>query len=280
MTTIYLNKKAFGILLGALFFYAVSGTQAQVIDSTNQKPALNNELPGAPVPVQTPPSQTTPVPQPTAPPPQPAPRKQPTPRTTQPQPDDQGAPVYQADPNLEPLHRKPGSTTGKNGEELPATFLDRTFIGSTGGIGFGADSYSGNNYFNVSLSPFVGYRILSRWAVGPGVTYEYVGTNGYHLSTYGGKLFTQVDLFKGILLHAEHEVLSVADLEYSPSGDIVQTRRSVSNTLAGGGYRQMNGDFGMDLYVLFNLNSGVYQYRRSNPVVRVGFIYNLHSRRN
>ena len=272
MTTLFINKKAFGILLGALFFYSVSGAQAQVIDSTNQKPALNNELPGAPVPATTPPNPTAPTTPPTAPVPQPAPR------TTPSQQDDQGAPVYQADPNLEPLHRKPGSQTGQTEEELPATFLDRTFIGSTGGLGFGSGSYSGT-YFNVSLSPFIGYRILSRWAVGPGVTYEYVGSNGYHLSTYGGKLFTQVDLFKGILLHAEHEVLSVADLEINPNNQIVEIRRSVSNTLAGGGYRQMNGNFGMDLYVLFNLNTGVYQYR-SNPVVRVGFIYNLHSRRN
>ncbi|PSR53039.1 hypothetical protein AHMF7605_05605 [Adhaeribacter arboris] len=277
MTTLFINKKAFGILLGALFFYSVSGVQAQVKDSTNQKPALNNELPGAPVPVPTQPNSTSPATQPTAPVQQPAPQKQPVPRTTQPQQDDQGAPVYQADPNLEPLHRKPISEINKSGEEAPQTFLDRTFIGSTGGIGFGSDSYSGS-YFNISLSPFVGYRILSRWAVGPGVTYEYVGSNGYHLSTYGGKLFTQVDLFKGILFHAEHELLSVADLELNTSQQIVETRRNISSTLAGGGYRQMNGNFGMDLYVLFNLNNGVYQYR-SNPVVRVGFIYNLHSRR-
>ncbi len=277
MTILFINKKAFGILLGALFFYSVTGAQAQVTDSINQKPALNNELPGAPVPVQTQPGQTAPAQQPTAPVQQPAPQKKPAPRTTQPKQDDNGAPVYQADPNLEPLHRKPGSQTGKTEEELPATFLDRTFIGTTGGLGFGSDSYSGT-YFNVSLSPFIGYRILNRWAVGPGITYEYVGSNGYHLSTYGGKLFTQVDLFKGILLHAEHEVLSVADLELRPGNQIVEIRRSVSNTLAGGGYRQMSGNFGMDLYVLFNLNNGVYQYR-SNPVIRVGFIYNLHSRR-
>ena len=179
MTTFYLHKKAFGILLGALFFYTVSGAQAQVVDSTNQKPALNNELPGAPVPVQTQPSQNTPAPQPTAPAQQSAPPRRPAPRSTAPPQDDQGAPVYQADPNLEPLHRKPDSQTGKNGEELPATFLDRTFIGATGGLG-------GFNYFNASLSPFIGYRILNRWAVGPGVTYEYTGVNGYHLSTYGG----------------------------------------------------------------------------------------------
>ncbi|QMU28381.1 hypothetical protein [Adhaeribacter radiodurans] len=277
MTILFINKKAFGILLGALFFYSVSGVQAQVKDSTNQKPALNNELPGAPVPVPNQPNQTSPATQPTAPVQQPTPEKKPTPRTTQPEKDDSDAPVYQADPNLEPLHRKSKAEMGQSGEEMPKTFLDRTFIGSTGGIGFGSNSYSGS-YFNISLSPFVGYRILDRWAVGPGVTYEYVGSNGYHLSTYGGKLFTQVDLFKGILFHAEHEFLSVADLELNPSRQIVETRRNISSTLAGGGYRQMNGNFGMDLYVLFNLNNGVYQYR-SNPVVRVGFIYNLHSRR-
>lgn len=269
MTRLYSNKKAFGILLGALFFYSVTSAQAQVKDSTNQKPALNNELPGAPVPTQTQPaqpSQTTP-----------APARQPAPRTAPPEPEEQTAPVYKVDPNQEPLHRKPVIETTQTGDgKETAAFLDRVFVGSTGGLGFGSDSYSGT-YFNVSLSPFAGYRILDRWAVGPGITYEYVGSNGYHLSTYGGKLFTQVDLFKGILLHAEHELLSVADLELNPSRQIVETRRNISSTLAGGGYRQMNGNFGMDLYVLFNLNNGLYQYR-SNPVVRVGFIYNLHSR--
>ncbi|QNF34853.1 hypothetical protein HUW51_19780 [Adhaeribacter swui] len=277
MNFLYINKKAFGILLGAFFFYSATGVQAQVTDSTNQKPALNNELPGAPVPMPTQPRQTAPATQPAPPVQQPAPQKQPTPRTTQPQQDDQGAPVYQTDPNLEPLHRKPASELNQAGEDGPQTFLDRTFIGSTGGLGFGSNSYSGT-YFNVSLSPFIGYRILNRWAVGPGVTYEYVGSNGYHLSTYGGKIFTQIDLFKGILLHAEHEILSVADLEINPSNQIVEVRRGISSTLAGGGYRQMSGNFGMDLYILFNLNTGLYQYR-SNPVVRVGFIYNLHSRR-
>ena len=80
------------------------------------------------------------------------------------------------------------------------------------------------------------------------------------------------------MLHVEHKILSVADLEINTRNQIVQTRRNISSTLLGGGYRQMNGDFGMDLYVLFNLNSGVYEYK-SNPVIRVGFIYNLHSRR-
>lgn len=275
MMHLLLKEKAFGTLLGALFFLFVTSAQAQVIDSTNQKPALDNELPGAPVPTQ--PSQTTPATQPTAPVTPPAPQKQPAPRTTPPQQDEQGAPVYQADPNLEPLHRRPEVKTSASDEEVPTSFLDRMFVGSTGGLGFGSNSYSGS-YFNLSLSPFVGYRILNRWAVGPGITYEYVGSNGYHLSTYGGKLFTQVDLFKGILFHAEHELLSVADLELNLSQQIVETRRNISSTLAGGGYRQMNGNFGMDLYVLFNLNNGVYQYR-SNPVIRVGFIYNLHSRR-
>ncbi|MDQ4139176.1 MAG: hypothetical protein M3142_01500 [Bacteroidota bacterium] len=259
MITLSISKKAFGTLLGALFFCLGTIAQAQTRDSTEQKPQLNNELPGVPVPTQTAPAQpqpsqpTTPAPQQTAP--------------TIPSPENQP----------EPAPRVQKSNTDDEEEDEKPAMLDRMFVGSTGGLGFGSNSYSGT-YFNISLSPFVGYRILNRWAVGPGVTYEYVGSNGYHLSTYGGKLFTQVDLFKGILFHAEHEFLSVADLELNPSQQIVETRRNVSSTLAGGGYRQMNGNFGMDLYVLFNLNSGVYQYR-SNPVIRVGFIYNLHSRR-
>jgi hypothetical protein len=162
--------------------------------------------------------------------------------------------------------------------EEPQTFVDHLFVGSTGGLGFGSDSYSGS-YFNVSLSPFVGYRILPIWAVGPGVTYEYTGTNGYRLSTYGAKLFTQVTIYRGLLAHVEHEALSAANLEYDNTNQrIIQTRRNITSTLAGGGYRQMNGNFGMDLYVLFNLNTGAYQYQ-SNPVIRVGFVYNLKSRR-
>ena len=245
MSLLILQKKAFGILLGALFFSVAA--QAQTIDSTNQKPQLNNELPGVPVPTQPAPPTPRPV---TPPPPVAAPDT--TPAPTQ--------------PTI--LRRTPAAD-----EEAP-TLLDRLFIGSTGGLGFGSNMYSGS-YFYVSASPFVGYRILPRWAVGPGFTYEYTGTNGYRLSTYGGKLFTQVSVFKGLFAHLEHEILSAADLELQ-NNQIIQTRRNITSTLAGGGYRQMNGNFGMDMYVLFNLNTGVYQYR-SNPVVRVGFIYNLKS---
>lgn len=250
MNGINLKNKVFSMLLGALFFCSGLAVQAQTTDSTNQKPQLNNELPGMPTPTETP--------------------RQPTPR-----------PAKSADPVLPQdtvpaTSRQPVSPRESDNRDERPSFIDRVFIGSSGGLGFGSNSYSGT-YFNASLSPFVGYRILERWAIGPGFTYEYTGTNGYHLSTYGGKIFTQLSVYKGLLAHLEHEVLSAADLEYDNTNQrIIQTRRNISSTLAGGGYRQMNGNFGMDIYVLMNLNTGIYQYR-SNPVIRVGFIYNLKS---
>lgn len=224
--------------------------QAQTIDSTDQKPQLNNELPGAPVPVPT----------------------QPTPRAPQP------APPPVATPDTPPAPTQPSVSRQTPDDEETPTFVDRLFVGSTGGLGFSSDPYFGN-FFNLSISPFVGYRIFDRWAVGPGLTYEYISTNGYRLSTYGGKLFTQLDIYKGFLAHLEHEILSAANLEVNrATNQVTQSRRSISSTLAGGGYRQTNGKFGMDMYVLFALNTGVYQYR-SNPVVRVGFVYFLNSSR-
>ena len=250
MNVNYLNKKAFSFLLGAFFFLAGTTTQAQTTDSTGQKPQLNNELPGLPTPA---PATT-----------QPAPAPQPVPVT--PTPEVQPEPIKEPAPATRSRILKPAE------KEEKTSMLDRVFIGGTGGLGFGGDPYYGS-YFNASISPIIGYRIFERFAVGPGVTYEYTGSNGYHLSTYGGKLFAQLSVYKGFLLHAEHEILSAADLTYQ-NNQIVEMRRRITSTLAGGGYRQMYGNFGMDLYVLLNLNNDVYQYR-SNPVIRVGFIYNL-----
>jgi len=158
--------------------------------------------------------------------------------------------------------------------EKPETrsLLEKLFIGGSGDLGFQSHPYYGN-YFNVGVSPIVGYRLTKNFAIGPGILYQYYNIGGRSFHDYGGKAFAQYLIYKGILAHAEHEIRNT---QYETNIAMATNRYTFRTTLVGGGYRQMaNNRFGFDFYVLFPIVTSIDNAATSSPVIRGGFIYNL-----
>lgn len=158
------------------------------------------------------------------------------------------------------------------------SLLSKLFVGGSGDLGFSSTSYYGQSYsvFNAGVSPLLGYKISKAIAIGPGLVYNYFRFNGNSFSEYGGRVFTQIIVYKMFLIHAEHVALSSQNYNVNTSGKIEKTERyTVQSTLVGGGYRQMASDrFGFDLYVLLNVANSA-NLRNNQPIIRAGFIYNL-----
>ncbi|WP_026464453.1 hypothetical protein [Adhaeribacter aquaticus] len=241
-----------GISLPLFLMVLLGSTQAglaQTTDSTYQAPQLEQGPPGNPAINSAParrevPSPVTPAPERTAPPvvsnPEPERVKEATPKVKQ-------------------------------------TLQEKLFLAGSATLGFSSSSYFGT-YFRIGASPMLGYRITKRFAVGPGLSYQYNGINNMAYSDYGAKAFTQVIVFGPILIHAEHALLNTQAYLVNSSGQIVDNyRRNIQETLAGLGYRQMaSSKFGYDLYVLFRVNTtDNFNTRNSIPILRAGFIYNF-----
>jgi hypothetical protein len=163
------------------------------------------------------------------------------------------------------------------------TFRDRLFFGGSFGLMVGT-------YTDIELSPHAGYYITNRWAAGVGFTYEYYN-NKYHFDgygldrlethVYGGRIFTNYVLVNNvndwiplglnfrIFAHVEYEALSYEKrfFEYDADG-----RKLLNNFLVGGGFRfPMGRRSSMNLTLLWNLNSELYNIYGNGPVIRIGF---------
>ena len=231
---IYFNISRLAALVVFFFLGICASANAQERDSTQQKPQLETNPPA--VPVQPPPT-----------------------------------------PEVQPQRERPIPPPEPVQTEKPETvkpsIREKLFIGGSGDLGFSSSSYYGN-FFNIGASPILGYRITKRFALGPGLVYNYYNLGGKSFSDYGAKAFTQIIVYKAFFLHAEHQIINTQG--YDQLGRITpDSRQNIQSTLAGGGYRQMASDrFGFDLYLLFNVanTNGV---DNSRPIIRAGFIYNL-----
>jgi len=235
-----LTKVSRRLLLVSLFFAGICFTsQAQVIDTLNQRPQLETVPSVTPAkPPVTPTRPTPPV------------QTAPTPTVTPPPAEE------------EPYEEKP-------------SILSKMFVGGSGDLGFSSNPYYGS-YFNIGASPLLGYRLNKIVALGPGLVYNYYNLGGNSFSDYGLKAFTQIIVYKAFFLHAEHQLLNAKAYDVDQTGQIVnEYRQNIQSTLAGAGYRQMASDrFGFDLYVLFNVANSTGE-TSSRPIIRAGIIYNL-----
>jgi len=141
----------------------------------------------------------------------------------------------------------------------------------------GSLSASFGDFTYIDVSPLVGYRITKKWTTGVGFTYQYSKVNydspllilDYKANVFGGRLYTEYDLFYGLFAHVEYEHLwykkIYEDTNYGEyTGD-------VPALYLGGGYNFMIGENSkfqvMALYDVLNTNESLY-----NPLVfRVGF---------
>jgi len=149
----------------------------------------------------------------------------------------------------------------------PATpktpWTDRLFTGGGVGLQFGSYTYIG-------AFPILGYRITPKFSAGIGGTYIYLQDKSSNFSTslYGGKVFAEYDVYRGIAPHVEYEILNREIFDYS----LAKRRRiNVNSLLVGVSYTQQIGDnAGIYIMLLYNLLEDVYS-PYENPVLRIGF---------
>lgn len=137
-------------------------------------------------------------------------------------------------------------------DEQRPSFMDRVNFGG----GFGA--WFSDNYSFLELSPAAVYMLNQRLSVGAGITYMYINQRYYYpngdsfkqsSNTYGGRLFSRLNLFGPIFAHGEYETLS---FEFPTSGGNF-TREWVPGLFLGGGLMQPVGRKGnVGITILYN----------------------------
>ena len=151
----------------------------------------------------------------------------------------------------------------------------RMVYGGNFGIGMSG------NYLNLSVAPQVGYRIFSPWEVGVRGIYtlqcyfdRYYGSEYGHY--FGAAPYTNVEIYKGLFLHAEDEVLyGITRWNHSTVAS-----KWYNTLFVGGGYRQYAKD-GSFVYfmVLYNLSWGFIETGEwgtpyASPIsLRVGYCF-------
>ena len=176
--------------------------------------------------------------------------------------------------------------TEKSDTTEKMTLRDRMVFGGNFVASFGSYTY-------VDISPFVGYRYTPKLLVGAGISYIYwrypvfdpvtlQEIYHYNFNIYGGRVFTQYDLFSDALSHGdrifaagEYEGLNVPYQSlYYPYNF---SRRWIGNPFIGGGYRSsLGGRAFANITVLYNLN---YAYNKQYSIYgspwqfRIGFMF-------
>lgn len=137
------------------------------------------------------------------------------------------------------------------------------------------------NFLNLSLSPQVGYRIFHPWEIGVRGTYDlkarFDALNGNVFRHYlGVGPYTSVEVFRGLFLYAEDEVL----YGFSSGNHETWAGRWYNSVFVGGGFRQYtyNGSYVyiMALYNLSwgNLSNNVWETPYASPLsIRVGYCF-------
>lgn len=110
----------------------------------------------------------------------------------------------------------------------------RVFFGGGVGVGFGDVTY-------INISPFVGYRVDERLAVGAGLIYRHTSDErfGRDLTTndYGANLFARYTVVGPFFVHGEVEQLSY---EYVRA-DLSTNRTNATSFFGGGGVSKSIG---------------------------------------
>lgn len=161
----------------------------------------------------------------------------------------------------------------------------RWFVGGNIGLQFGYVTL-------IDVSPYAGYMITPRFALGAGATYKYYRIRDYFFDpyqnswqnfrshVYGGPVFARYFVSRSIFVHTEYEFLRFRNEVYvqNPGGQRYDRRYqhvNVHSMFVGGGYRQYFGSASaFEIMLLWNLNetpNSPYE----NPVIRMGFSIGL-----
>lgn len=154
-----------------------------------------------------------------------------------------------------------------------------------------------NGGIDIGLSPYFGYKVWKELYVGVGITYLYSGRTyqspidpnvqakaNYH--TYGGGVFLQYNIWRGLFARVRFEVLQRSISEpisyyYNANGqpvfDYQKVERTYPGLFIGAGYNLLQSkNFFFPIMVSYNLLHTVgdrnYSPYRSGLVVQLGFI--------
>lgn len=184
--------------------------------------------------------------------------------------------------------KKKKSGTDKYFDESGQKFSQKLWYGANLGLGFNGGL--GYSYFNMSLFPMVGYKILKPLSVGPrvGVNYTYLkgvasdgNIHGVALTDYSFGPFARLKFLNYFFVHSEYEVTFRELLYGDQNGDLIwdsdnqkiYTERAPakSNFYAGLGYTS-GQEFSYEISVLYNFLEP--ENSQNLPFyIRAGFTY-------
>ena len=133
-----------------------------------------------------------------------------------------------------------------------------------------------NDYFYLSISPLVGYKITPQFSVGAKIGYAYSSDSSvdptFNTSNYGGSLFTRYRIIPQFYLHGEFAYISYENVYLRPLGGYTTERNWVPFLLLGGGFSQMiSPNVWAYAEVLFDvINDSNSPYESGDPFISFG----------
>lgn len=183
--------------------------------------------------------------------------------------------------SVQPRQKKQVQQEEKRKEREQVPLKDKLFVGGGAGLSFSSSTTFGKTFY-AAVSPMLGYKVSNRLAFGPGLNYQYWGTDYGNYHNYGGRLFGQFivvdELFSSgdkLLVHSEYELMNYEAFRLDSRGRLDSYRMNVGTVLAGLGYRQQMGHkSAIDFYLLYNATESVYSPYGA-LVTRFGLIFDL-----
>jgi hypothetical protein len=168
------------------------------------------------------------------------------------------------------------SSTSQDRLRQQSDFGGQLWYGAGAQLGF--SSFNGNSFFQVGISPIVGYKLNNILSVGPraSITYNNVGfgsgIDNISFWTWSSGVFARAKVFQQFFVHGEYSLVS--DVDVFSNGDQLRVTRTIP--FLGGGFQQGGGPgmAGFEILILFRLS----QRDRFNDIpyeFRTGFNYNF-----
>lgn len=160
-------------------------------------------------------------------------------------------------------------------------FTHRLWYGGGIALGFRGDNIS--SFFQIGVSPLIGYKITDDLSLGPRFSILY---SHYRLQTsfnttgkvnmidYGVGAFARYKVIRGFFVHLEYGADNEEIPIVLPNLELETTRQLRNNAYVGVGYNNSAGLWGYDIYILYNTLLAEDSFR-SPFDLRFGVTYNF-----
>ncbi len=160
-------------------------------------------------------------------------------------------------------------------QKAPNEFLDRLWYGGNLLLGFAGSDFE--SFFQLGVSPMVGYKITPFFSVGPRLDFIYTyrsirltpsRVETFNLYSGGVGPFTRMKVYGGVFVHGEYQL---AWAQYpNPTLDGTKIYDTFNNLFFGIGYNSG----GSEIYILYNFLEDERLVRSGFPFdFRFGFTY-------